>query len=69
MQHNSFKQWQKPSGEMKSRVFSIAHSSTAFKRYYDDIQEFLKVMAGFDELLPASCTQLLSLQIQYDLHF
>lgn len=51
------KQWQKPSGEMKPRVFSIAQSSTAFKRYYDDIQDFLKVMAGFDEMLPGSHVQ------------
>ena len=43
-------QWIRPSEEMEPGVFSIAEDSSEFKGYYDDIQEYLKVMAGYDEL-------------------
>ena len=46
------KQWKKPQEDMKPRVFSIADASTDFKEYYDKIQEFIKVVAGYDEMLP-----------------
>jgi len=45
------KQWIKPREEMKPRVFSIAENSSQFATYYDEIQEYLKVIAGYDELL------------------
>ena len=51
-------QWKKPQEDIKPRVFSIADTSTEFKDYYDKIQEFIKAVAGYDEILPGkSCIE------------
>lgn len=49
------KQWKEPKEDIKPRVFSIEDSSE-FKEYYDNIQEFIKVLAGYDVMLPGKCT-------------
>ena len=50
------KQWKKPQEGIKPRVFLIADTSTEFKDYYDNIKEFIKVVAGYDEMLPGKST-------------
>ena len=37
---------------MKPRVFSIVDTSIDFQDYYDSIQDFIKAVAGYDEMLP-----------------
>ena len=46
------KRWKKPQEDMKPRIFSIPDTSTEFEDYYDNIQEFIKAAAGYDEMLP-----------------
>jgi len=46
------KQCKRPQEDMKPRMFSIPDTSTEFKDYYDNIQEFIKAAAGYDEMLP-----------------
>lgn len=41
-----------PGQELSPRVFHIASDSTTFSEYYDEVQEWLKLMAGMDQLLP-----------------
>ena len=48
------KQWRKPAKqgeELPPRVFHITPGSHTFGKYYDEVQELLKAMAGLDELL------------------
>lgn len=48
--------WLSNGKDMKPRVFSIADASADFKDYYDNIQEFIKAVAGYDEMLPGEST-------------
>lgn len=48
------KQWKEPSSEEKyiqPRIFHIMASSPTFGNYYDEVQDLLKSLAGFDEFL------------------
>ena len=52
------RQWRKPDEaglELSPRVFQISSTSTTFSQHYDEVQKFLKSMAGMDQLLPGIC--------------
>jgi len=47
-------QWKRLAGqdkEVKHKIFKVPKKSTIFKDYYNDVQGYLKSLAGMDDFL------------------
>ena len=65
------RQWRKPDEagrEVPPRVFQISNTSTTFSQYYDEVQEWLKSMAGMDQMLPGTSICMYMHTIAYPIH-